>query len=119
MTEESIATEYGNLQKQVIHLYTGMRDGHFLIDNAMMASLSDEAEYTLQGNAQTFNSGSWNQYVNPDDVWSHYYSLMPGHNLPTRLPALFHETAWTVLLHQTGYIVPLYAHFSLKMRESL
>ena len=64
LTEEAIATEYGNLQKQVIHLYTGMRDGHFLIDNAMMASLSDEAEYTLQGNAQTFNSGSWNQYVN-------------------------------------------------------
>ena len=53
-----------------------MRDGHFLIDNAMMASLSDEAEYTLQGNAQTFNSGSWNQYVNPDDVWSHYYSYI-------------------------------------------
>ena len=76
LTEEAIATEYGNLQKQVIHLYTGMRDGHFLIDNAMMASLSDEAEYTLQGNAQTFNSGSWNQYVNPDDVWSHYYSYI-------------------------------------------
>ena len=76
LTEEAIATEYVNLQKQVIHLYTGMRDGHFLIDNAMMASLSDEAEYTLQGNAQTFNSGSWNQYVNPDDVWSHYYSYI-------------------------------------------
>lgn len=76
LTEEAIATEYGNLQKQVIHLYTGMRDGHFLIDNAMMASLSDEAEYTLQGNAQTFNSGSWNQYVNPDDLWSHYYSYI-------------------------------------------
>lgn len=76
MTEKDIATEYGNLQKQVINLYTGMRDGHFLIDNAMMASLSDEAEYTLQGNAQVFNSGSWNQYVNPDDLWSHYYSYI-------------------------------------------
>lgn len=76
MNEESIAKEYGNLQKQVTHLYAGMRDGHYLIDNAMMASLSDEAEYTLQGNAQVFNSGSWNQYVNPDDLWSHYYSYI-------------------------------------------
>ena len=76
MDEEAIATEYGNLQGQVINLYTGMRDGHFLIDNAMMASLSDEAEYTLQGNAEVFNSGSWNQYVNPDDVWSHYFTYI-------------------------------------------
>ena len=76
MNEESIAQEYGNLQKQVTHLYAGMRDGHYLIDNAMMASLSDEAEYTLQGNAQVFNSGSWNQYVNPDDLWAHYYSYI-------------------------------------------
>ena len=76
MNEEAIAVEYGNLQKQVTHLYAGMRDGHYLIDNAMMASLSDEAEYTLQGNAQVFNSGSWNQYVNPDDLWAHYYSYI-------------------------------------------
>lgn len=76
LSEEDIATEYGNLQGQVINLYTGMRDGHFLIGNAMMASLSDEAEYTLQGDAQTFNSGSWNEYVNPDDVWSHYFSYI-------------------------------------------
>ena len=76
MDEEAIATEYGNLQGQVINLYSGMRDGHFLIDNAMMASLSDEAEYTLQGNAEVFNSGSWNQYVNPDDVWSHYFTYI-------------------------------------------
>lgn len=76
LNETSVATEYGNLQKQVTHLYAGMRDGHFLIDNAMMASVSDEAEYTLQGNAQVFNSGSWNQYVNPDDLWAHYYSYI-------------------------------------------
>ena len=69
MNEEAIAVEYGNLQKQVTHLYAGMRDGHYLIDNAMMASLSDEAEYTLQGNAQVFNSGSWNQYHEGYDIW--------------------------------------------------
>jgi len=76
LSEEIIAEEYGNLQKQVVNLYTGMRDGHFLIGNAMMASLSDEAEYTLQGDAQVFNSGSWNQYVNPDDLWSHFFTCI-------------------------------------------
>lgn len=76
LSEEIIAKEYGNLQKQVANLYTGMRDGHFSIDNAMMASISDEAEYTLQGNSQIFNSGSWNEYVNPDDLWSHYFSYI-------------------------------------------
>jgi len=76
LNEEIIATEYGNLQRQVANLYTGMRDGHYLIGNAMMASLSDEAEYTLQGDAQTVNSGSWNQYVNPDDLWSHFYTYI-------------------------------------------
>lgn len=76
LNEQIIATEYGNLQKQVTNLYTGMRDGHFLIGNAMMASISDEAEYTLQGDAQVFNSGSWNEYVNPDDLWSHYFTYI-------------------------------------------
>ncbi len=76
LNEKIIATEYGNLQRQVVNLYTGMRDGHYAINNAMMASLSDEAEYTLQGSAQTVNSGSWNQYVNPDDLWSLFYTYI-------------------------------------------
>ena len=39
MNEEAIAVEYGNLQKQVTHLYAGMRDGHYQSNNVRHAYL--------------------------------------------------------------------------------
>jgi len=73
MTKEMIEAEYENARMQVVNLYAGMQDGHYLIDNATRASLADEAEFTPQGVSQLVNAGGWSQYNNPDDVWGHFF----------------------------------------------
>jgi hypothetical protein len=60
-------------------VYTNMPDGMLYIGTtnppqAMMASASDEAEFTLENNpVQLFNNGSWNAKNNPDNVWANYF----------------------------------------------
>lgn len=74
LNEKLIAEEYENARSQVANLYAGMQNGLYVIGDAMRASVSDEAEFTPQGDAQKFNSGSWDEYTNPDDVWEHFYT---------------------------------------------
>lgn len=55
-------------------IYSVLRSGFNVVDGAMMASASDEAEHTLEtSNVQMFNIGSWNPYSNPDVAWVEYY----------------------------------------------
>ena len=70
---------YLNVNYLINGVYNSLTDGMLYIGNypptAMMASASDEAEFTLPNNSvQYFNNGSWNALNNPDNVWSNYFN---------------------------------------------
>lgn len=70
-----IEQSFGNVQALLNAVYSEIPDGTVYIGGAaMMASATDEAEFTAETNAvQGFNSGSWNAISNPDLVWGNYY----------------------------------------------
>lgn len=49
--------------------------------NALLAAGSDEADFAMFGNIQRFNTGAWDQFTNPDDVWGTYYRAIRHANL--------------------------------------
>lgn len=81
LTQEQIEKEYEYTRLQAMSLYTDLEEGFFAINNAMRASICDEAEYTYKGGAETFNTGSWNALSNPDDAWDKYFVAIRKVNL--------------------------------------
>lgn len=74
ITVEEATSEYNYVRGQVAHIYGDIKSGFLIIDGAMLASASDEAEHTLGTAAiQHFNRGTWNEFQNPDNVWNDYY----------------------------------------------
>lgn len=70
-----IEQSFGNVQALLNAIYSDIPDGTVYIGGAaMMASASDDAEFTAETNAiQSFNTGSWNAINNPDPVWGTAY----------------------------------------------
>lgn len=64
-----------NVQALLTAIYSNIPDGTVYIGGAaMMASATDEAEFTNESNpVQNFNTGGWNAINNPDLVWGTYY----------------------------------------------
>ncbi|HTL07628.1 MAG TPA: RagB/SusD family nutrient uptake outer membrane protein [Chitinophagaceae bacterium] len=75
LSKQQIEISYGNVRTLLTALYADLPDGMLYIGgNAMMASATDEAEFTNETNpVQAFNTGSWNAISNPDFVWATYY----------------------------------------------
>src|SRR5690554_1388215 len=74
ITVEEATSEYNYVRGQVAHIYGDIKSGFLIINGAMLASASDEAEHTLGTAAiQHFNRGTWNEFQNPDNVWNDYY----------------------------------------------
>ena len=74
LTVDQATTEYSYSRQRVASIYSDVIAGFLNIDGAMLASASDESEHTLEtSDIQNFNRGSWNEYVNPDNVWGTYY----------------------------------------------
>ena len=77
LTEKQVTTSYQYTGYRQAALYTELPEGFLYIDRAMMASATDEAEYTDESAAiQRFNNGSWNAYDNPDNAWGKYYKAI-------------------------------------------
>lgn len=54
--------------------YSFLPSGYNTIGNSWLASACDEAEEVKETESiQNFNFGNWNQYSNPDNVWSKNY----------------------------------------------
>ena len=70
-----IEQSFGNVQALLNAIYSDIPDGTVYIGGAaMMASATDESEFTAETNSiQSFNTGSWNAINNPDFVWGNYY----------------------------------------------
>lgn len=75
LTVEEATSEYNYVRRQVTSIYGDIKSGFLIVDGAMLASASDEAEHTLETSAiQHFNRGTWNEFQNPDNVWTDYYN---------------------------------------------
>jgi hypothetical protein len=71
---EQVYINYSRTLQHCVDLYGVLPEGFMNINGGMMASTVDEAEHTLEtSTVQKFNTGSWNPYENPDDVWPRYY----------------------------------------------
>lgn len=78
LTEDDVLTLYNNTQSRAVAIYNYLPSGFRCVDGAMMASASDEAEYTLEtSNIQMFNVGSWNAKNNPDggSWWNNFRGI--------------------------------------------
>ena len=80
--EELVNNVFSYSRSRLNGLYTTLQSGFFEIDGALIASASDESEHTYQNSSvHFFNTGSWNPFINPDDVWSKYYTGIRNVNL--------------------------------------
>src|SRR5690606_38898266 len=74
--EQEVFVNYERMRDAGFGVYAFLfnRIGFNRIDNAMLASASDEADHAdINSSIQLFNKGAWTAVSNPDDVWSHFY----------------------------------------------
>lgn len=81
LTKNQVSSQFDFKLNQAMALYTNLPNGLFALGNGMLASASDEAEFTYNAGAQTFNSGSWDAFNNPDDVLNVYFKAIRKVNL--------------------------------------
>ncbi len=74
ISEDQVFSSYDYTKNRVNSIYSELQNGFTPIDDAMMASITDEAEFTIETSAvQSFNTGFWNATSNPDNAWSSYF----------------------------------------------
>ena len=74
LNKRQIESIYTNVSSLLNGVYTELQEGFQPIDEAMMASATDEAEHAIETSAvQNFNNGSWNSISNPNNVWGGYF----------------------------------------------
>ena len=71
--EMFIHSGFDNLKRWGLGTYSYLRNYNFLEGGASLAAACDEADFAKQTSVQKFNTGSWNQFSNPDGAFSHYY----------------------------------------------
>jgi hypothetical protein len=76
---KQLYSNYNYVQGVVWNVYSYLPDGFGNLD---MEAATDNAESTnVSSRSQTFNYGIWNQYNNPDDVWSRNFNGIRQANL--------------------------------------
>jgi hypothetical protein len=73
-TGENVFSNNANVKSLRNNMFIFLPDGYANISNSWLASATDEAEEVGETeNIQNFNTGNWNMYSNPDNVWSKNY----------------------------------------------
>lgn len=82
LTEKIVLNKVDDTAAMWATLYSNMQIGFTAISaNAMQASACDEADHNQPFHPiQSFNSGSWSAYNNPDNVWSSIYAAIHNAN---------------------------------------
>lgn len=79
VTVDKLYSNYTYVQQQVWNVYSYLPDG---LANLDMEAATDNAEATDPlDTSQTFNTGTWNQYNNPADVWARNFKGIRQANL--------------------------------------
>lgn len=74
MTPEMIDSDWSKLKNLGYAGYSYIHSGFYAIDGNIAAAMSDEAAYTRSNSSvKFFNQGTWNQYNNPDNVYTECY----------------------------------------------
>ena len=82
ITPDQASVNYDYARNRATGMYSPLKKGFQYIGDAMMASATDEAEFVRPWESiQNFNKGSWNQFTNPDDVWSYYFDAIRRTNV--------------------------------------
>lgn len=82
LTKDRVFVSYDYTSQFLVGTYAWLPQGFNRIDDAMLASASDDAEHTWEGSEiQQFNLGSWGAHSNPDNQWSHFYTGIRRVNL--------------------------------------
>ena len=72
-TKEDMYKYFGSTESMLTHVYTFMPQDFGVIENAMRASASDDAEFGSTGAiVQIFNTGNWSPVKTTDTAWSLY-----------------------------------------------
>jgi SusD family. len=72
--EEQASLSYTTLKQQGMDIYDYLPEGYDLIDNAMLASATDEADHAPIGSMiEKFQYGTWNSTDCPDNIWASLY----------------------------------------------
>ena len=82
--EEDVFVNYDRIQQAGFGVYAFLynRFGFSRIQNAMLASASDEADHAEPtADIHKFNTGTWNAVSNPEDCWAHFYQGIRRANL--------------------------------------
>lgn len=82
--EEDVFVNYDRIQQAGFGVYAFLynRFGFSRIQNAMLASASDEADHAEPtADIHKFNIGIWNAVSNPEDCWAHFYQGIRRANL--------------------------------------
>ncbi|WP_126971643.1 RagB/SusD family nutrient uptake outer membrane protein [Gynurincola endophyticus] len=79
ITIEQMYTNYSYAQSALWNVYSYLPDG---FANLHMEAATDNAESTSPGaGSQAFNMGIWNQYTNPDNIWTRNFEAIQNANL--------------------------------------
>ena len=82
ITPDQASVNYDYARNRATGMYSPLKKGFQYIGDVMMASATDEAEFVRPWESiQNFNRGSWNQFTNPDDVWSYYFEAIRRTNV--------------------------------------
>ena len=83
-SEDEVFVNYERMSKAGYGVYTFLfnRFGFHRIDNAMLASASDEADHAdVSSSIHRYNMGTWNAASNPEDCWAYFYQGIRRANL--------------------------------------
>jgi hypothetical protein len=69
-----------NLRAWGMGTYNYLR-GQNAVGGTLMAAACDEADFSKPADIQKFNTGAWDPFTNPDDVWSYYFKGIRHANL--------------------------------------
>jgi hypothetical protein len=73
-SDTNVFSNNANVKSLRNNMFTFLPDGYANISNSWLASATDEAEEVGEAeNIQNFNTGNWNMYSNPDNVWVKNY----------------------------------------------
>lgn len=82
LTENFVLSRIDFSRRLATEIYGCIPSGYNALGGGMFASATDDAEHSNDlSNVQKYNNSTWNQYSNPDDKWSHYYSFIQKANL--------------------------------------
>ncbi len=82
--EGEVFVNYQRMSQAGYGVYAFLFDrfGFHRIDNAMLASASDEADHAdVNSSIQKYNMGTWNAASNPEDCWAYFYQGIRRANL--------------------------------------